>query len=59
LLTAAALGLVLTGGIGGVAAAADQGADGRGDGGRGGFSVVDDRGGNLPPAGFNGPAGRR
>lgn len=59
LLAAGALSLVLTGGIGGyAAAAADNPADGRGDGRRGAVTVVDSRDG-TPRAGFDGSAGRR
>jgi hypothetical protein len=59
LLAAGALGLVLTSGIGGVAAAAaDTGPDGRGDGGRGG-ALVQTRDGGGPRAGADGQAGPR
>jgi hypothetical protein len=52
MLAAGALGLVLTAGIGGVAAAAvDPGPDGRGDGGRGGALVQASDGGRSPGAG--------
>jgi hypothetical protein len=59
MLAAGALGLVLTGGIGGVAAAAaDSSPAGRGDDGRAG-ALVQVRDGGGPRAGADGQAGPR
>ena len=56
LLAAAALGLVLTGGVGGYAVAMDDaGVDGRGDGNRRGTSLLEGRNGDIPRGGFGGP----
>ena len=58
-LAAGALGLLLAGGIGGVAAAAaDTGPDGRGPGDRGGVSFMV-RDGAGSPTSFDGLRGRR
>ena len=56
-LVAAALGLVLTGGVGGYAVAVD--ADGRGDGGRRAVALVEEPTGDTPRGGVGGPGPSR